>query len=89
MEFGSGIWDLAESDMKRTKGGRSVLDWAIDHEEWELAALCLLYGMLRALDKLPPETVEAMLEELDGMEEVGSQRHRERRVSRRSVRRRR
>jgi hypothetical protein len=45
--------------------------------------------MLKVLDKLPTETVEAMLEELDGVEEARGQRHRERRVSRRGVTRRR
>jgi hypothetical protein len=41
---------------------RSLLAVAIERENWELAALCLLYGFVRAVETLPPATVEALLE---------------------------
>jgi hypothetical protein len=44
---------------------RSLLAVAIERENWELAALCLLYGMVRAVETLPPQTLEALLELLE------------------------
>ena len=43
----------------------SALRWAIEREDWELAALCLLYGMARAAAKLAPETLDELIEELE------------------------
>jgi hypothetical protein len=44
------------------KARRSLLSVAIEREDWELAALCLLLGVARAAQKLPPETIEEMIE---------------------------
>lgn len=43
---------------------RSLLSVAIEQENWELAALCLLAGMAEAARLLPPDAVEALLDEL-------------------------
>lgn len=45
--------------MKRT---RPLLEAAIQQENWEAAALCLLLGAVRAFHKIPPETLEEMIE---------------------------
>lgn len=44
------------------KARRSLLSVAIEREDWEAAALCLLLGVTRAARKLPPETLEEMIE---------------------------
>lgn len=44
------------------KSQRSVLSIAIEREDWEAAALCLLLGVTQAARKLPPETLEQMIE---------------------------
>lgn len=41
---------------------RSLLSVAIEREDWEAAALCLLLGVTKAAHKLPPETLEQMIE---------------------------
>jgi hypothetical protein len=41
---------------------------AIERENWELAALCLLVGVVEAAEKLPPESIEALIEILAGPE---------------------
>ena len=41
---------------------RGLLSAAIEQENWELAALCLLAGMAEAARLLPPDAVEALLE---------------------------
>ena len=43
-----------------------VFAQAVREERWELAALCLVWGMVRALDRLPPDTLESLLEVLEG-----------------------
>ena len=44
----------------------SVLSKAINEEQWELASLCLLLGLTRALAKIPPDSLYGMLEVLEG-----------------------
>lgn len=61
------------------------LEEAIAREDWELAAHYLLLGMVRALDKLPPETYDALLQLLDD-EERSPHPHRRRDRVRRSRR---
>jgi hypothetical protein len=48
----------------RDNGEKSLLAQAIEREEWEVAALCLLIGVVEAANKLPRETLEALLDEL-------------------------
>ena len=45
--------------------GASVLALALVKREWSLAALCLLLGVTEAASKLPPETIESLLELLE------------------------
>jgi hypothetical protein len=44
------------------KRPRPLLEVAIQEENWEAAALCLLLGFVRAAHKIPPETLEEMIE---------------------------
>jgi len=39
---------------------------AVEAERWEVVALCLLVGALRALRRLPPGEVEDLLAVLEG-----------------------
>ncbi len=52
----------------------SLLAIAIERREWELAALCLLYGVVKAAEALPPDAVEALLEML-AVDEPAQRRH--------------
>lgn len=58
---------------------RPLLDVAIEREEWELAALVLLFGVTRAARLLPPETLEAMIDTLSEPEQPYPRRERRRR----------
>ena len=44
----------------------SVLSWALGDGHWELAALCLLLGMVEVISQLSPDAVEGIIEVLDG-----------------------
>ncbi|HJW88917.1 MAG TPA: hypothetical protein VJ565_05490, partial [Dehalococcoidia bacterium] len=44
----------------------SLLAWAVKQKRWEVAALCLLLGVVEVLEHLPPEALEGLLEVLDG-----------------------
>lgn len=44
----------------------NALEAALKQGQWERAALYLLLGMLRAAEKLPQETLTALLEVLGG-----------------------
>lgn len=46
-------------------GSKSLLAMAIEREDWEVAALCLALGVLKAAEDLPQETLDALLDELD------------------------
>ena len=39
----------------------TTLTVAIERQQWELAALCLLWGISRAAAALPPDAVEGLL----------------------------
>ena len=39
---------------------------AIENNHWELAALCLLLGMSRALAGIPDDSVEGVIDVLEG-----------------------
>jgi hypothetical protein len=82
MEFGDASWAMWDAGKNaKSNGSVSLLDYAIEHEEWELAGLCLLLGMVRAIEKMPREAVEAMLDELEGLEQE-ERSHRRRRGGR-------
>lgn len=49
------------------KARRSLLSVAIEREDWEAAALCLLLGAARVARLLPPQTLEEMIELLAEM----------------------
>ena len=44
----------------------SLLAGALQSERWDLAALCLLLGLARALARVPPDAIEGVLDVLDG-----------------------
>ncbi|MBI2913819.1 MAG: hypothetical protein HYY03_07855 [Chloroflexi bacterium] len=48
-------------------GGKqlSILAVAIERQQWELAAVCLLLGVTRAAAALPPDALEGLIEVLD------------------------
>jgi len=43
---------------------RSALASAIERKDWETVALLLFLGVTRAARRLPPETLQQMIEEL-------------------------
>ena len=55
---------------------RSLLAIAIERENWELAALCLIAGFLEVLQALPPDAAESLVEHMAA--EEGARRHRSR-----------
>lgn len=44
----------------------SVLSVALQREEWEVAALCLLLGLAQSLSRLPPDAVLGLVEMAEG-----------------------
>lgn len=62
------------------------LQRAIERKDWDLAAHYLVLGMLKALEKLPPEAIEAMLELLAAEDAAHPHRRRDRSVKRRRAR---
>ena len=46
-----------------------VLTLAITKGHWELAALCLLLGLVKAFSKLPPDSVLSLLDVLGGSQD--------------------
>ena len=44
----------------------SALATAISTRQWELAALCLLLGLLEAFSRLPADSIEGLLDVLEG-----------------------
>jgi len=63
-------------------GSRSLLEIAIEREEWEAAAMCLVLGIVEATRKLPPESVEELLSLL-ALDDEPPGSHRRRREKRR------
>lgn len=47
----------------------STLAIAIERKNWELVALCLLLGVAEVASKLPPETLERLLELLETLDD--------------------
>ena len=68
----------------KDNGSKSLLARAIEREDWETAALCMLLGAVEAANKLPRETLDALLDELGlELEPPGRARHGGRRGRRR------
>ena len=44
----------------------ATLALALERRAWSVAALCLLLGVAEAASRLPPETLESLLELLEG-----------------------
>jgi hypothetical protein len=65
----------------RNNGSKSLLAQAIEREDWEMAALCLLLGAVEAAEKMPREALEALLDELEL--EIEPRPHRSNRARRR------
>ena len=63
-------------------GSRSLLEIAIEREEWEAAAMCLVLGIVEATRKLPAESVEELLSLL-ALDDEPPGRYRRRRERRR------
>lgn len=42
---------------------------ALEGERWELAALCLLEGLQAVLSRLPVDSIEGLLDALEGRED--------------------
>jgi hypothetical protein len=61
------------------KARRSLLSVAIERQDWEAAALCLLLGAARVARLLPPQTLEEMIELLAEMPQHPEKRKRGRR----------
>lgn len=51
-----------------------ALSLAVERKAWSLAALCLLLGVAEVAAKLPPETLESLLELLE--RDIGGRRAR-------------
>jgi hypothetical protein len=45
--------------------GKPLLAVAIERRDWDLAALCLLAGLLDATSRLPHETLDELLQLLE------------------------
>ena len=44
---------------------KSALSIAVERREWSLVALCLLLGVADAAARLPPDTLESLIELLE------------------------
>ena len=44
----------------------STLSLAMGEGYWELAALCLLLGLVQVISQLPPDAIEGLIEVVDG-----------------------
>lgn len=61
------IWKTQNGRKKRKKEEKmSALAWAISKRQWDLAALCLILGLLETLSKLPADSIEGLLDVIDG-----------------------
>jgi hypothetical protein len=41
---------------------QSLLALAIERKDWDAAAVVLLYGVMQAMKRMPPEAIEEMIE---------------------------
>jgi len=58
---------LRKTQNERKKEGKMfTLAWAISKRQWDLAALCLILGLLETLSKLPADSIEGLLDVIEG-----------------------
>ncbi len=62
---------------------RSLLAIAIERENWELAALCIIVSAAEHVRAMPPDAAESLLELMAAAEEPRRHRSRDRRRERR------
>jgi hypothetical protein len=55
-----------ESEKRKKEGRMSTLATAIGSKQWELAALYLLLGLWQKLSQLPADSIEGLLDVLEG-----------------------
>ena len=56
---------------RNKEGTMSALATAISTRQWQLAALCLLLGLWEALSRLPADSIEGLLDVLEGEDGKG------------------
>lgn len=44
----------------------TTISKAVDQQQWDVVAVCLLRGFVQAASRLPPETLQYLLETLEG-----------------------
>ena len=44
----------------------ATLSTAIERQDWEVVAVCLLQGFIQTVSRLPPETLHQLLVALEG-----------------------
>lgn len=49
----------------------STLASAITRRQWDLAALCLLLGLVETLSRIPADSIEGVLDILEGENDKG------------------
>ena len=52
--------------VRKKEGPMSTLARAITTRQWNLAALCLLLGLVETLSKLPADSIEGLIDILEG-----------------------
>lgn len=60
------FWNSKKDEKRKKEGKMSTLAWAISKRQWDLAALCLLLGLLETFSKLPADSIEGLLDILEG-----------------------
>jgi hypothetical protein len=60
------IWKIRKVRKRKREGEMSTLASAITRKQWDLVALCLLLGMVQTLSKLPADSIEGLIDILDG-----------------------
>lgn len=64
MPKGFSFRDLSKGEKKEAR--MSTLVTAIAGKQWDLAALCLLLGLAETISRLPADSIEGVLDVLEG-----------------------
>lgn len=62
---------MGEKSGKKKEVKMSALASAITSKQWELAALYLLFGLAQTLAKIPADSIEGVLDVLEGEHDEG------------------